>query len=34
LFQRLGYVLFGEDGLSAKRLEGALEFFLKILEHD
>ncbi len=33
LFQRLGDVLFREDSLSAKRLKGALEFFLKILEH-
>ena len=33
LFHRLGDVLFGEDGLSAERLEGALEFFLEILEH-
>ena len=33
LFQRLGNVLFGEDGLSAKGFEGALEFFLEILEH-
>ncbi len=33
LFQRLGNVFFGEDGLSAKGLEGALQFFLEILEH-
>ena len=33
LFQRLGNVLFGEDGLPAERLEGALEFFLEILKH-
>src|SRR5271154_975552 len=34
LFKRLGNVLFGKDGLSAKGLKGALEFFLKILEHN
>ncbi len=33
LFHRLGDVLFREDSLSAKRLKGALEFFLEILEH-
>src|SRR5208283_3363279 len=33
LFQRLGNVLFRKDGLSAKRLKGALKFFLEILEH-
>ncbi len=33
LFHRVGDVLFGEDGLPAERLEGALEFFLEILEH-
>ncbi len=33
LFHRLGDVLFREDGLSAKGFEGALEFFLEILEH-
>jgi len=27
LFHRLGDVLFGQDGLVAERLEGALEFF-------
>ncbi len=33
LLQRLGDVLFSEDSLSAKRLKGALEFFLEIFEH-
>ena len=31
--QRLVNVLFGERGLAAEGLEGALEFFLKILKH-
>ena len=31
--QRLVDVLLGERGLSAEGLEGALEFFLKILKH-
>ncbi len=31
--QSLGDVFLAQPGLAAKRLEGALEFFLKILEH-
>jgi len=33
LLQRLIDIFFGEDGLPAQSLEGALEFFLEVLEH-